>query len=144
MVYTMMALLESASPTRPAFESPSPNGLKQGSEVNSTTWCTLVTSKPRSRYHFSKGTANRILSPFRPPIRLRLDLEWCLPVVKFTNIHFHVPKQTLISRLYQYLLWAPNLTSSRVLITSVAMNLCNSLSVLLIRRHSRYQIFALL
>ena len=71
MVSAMMAFLGSASPALLASDTASPKDLKQGSGVNSTTWCTLVTSKPCSRYHLRRVVANKIFSPFILPIKLR-------------------------------------------------------------------------
>ena len=71
MVSAMMAFLGSASPALLASDTASPKDLKQGSGVNSTTWCTLVTSKPCSRYHLRRVVANNIFSPFILPIKLR-------------------------------------------------------------------------
>ena len=71
IVFAMMALLGCASPALLASDTASPNGLKQGSGVNSITWCTFVTSRPCSRYHLRRGVANRILSPFMLPIKLQ-------------------------------------------------------------------------
>ena len=62
MVSAMMTLLGSASPALLASNTAFPKGLKQGSGVNSITWCTLVTSKPCSRYHLRRGVASRIFS----------------------------------------------------------------------------------
>ena len=59
-VSAMMAFLESASPAFLASDTASPKGLKQGSGVNSTTWWTLVTSRPCSKYHLRRGVANKI------------------------------------------------------------------------------------
>ena len=67
MASAMMAFLRSASPALLASDTASPKGLKQGSGVNSTTWCTLVTSKLCSKYHFSKGVANKIFFSFHTP-----------------------------------------------------------------------------
>ena len=71
MVSAMMAFLGSASPALLASDTASPKDLKQGSGVNSTTWCTLVISKPCSRYHLRRVVANNIFSPFILPIKLR-------------------------------------------------------------------------
>ena len=71
MVSGMMAFLESASPALLASDTASPKGLKQGSGVNSTTWCTLVTSRPCSKYHLRRGVDKNIFSPFILPIKLR-------------------------------------------------------------------------
>ena len=71
MVSAMMAFLGSASPALLASDTASPKGLKQGSGVNSITWCTLVTSQPCSRYPLRKGVASSIFSPFILPIKLR-------------------------------------------------------------------------
>ena len=71
MVSAMMAFLGSASPALLASDTASPKDLKQGSGVNSTTWCTLVTSKPCSRHHLKRVVANKIFSPFILPIKLR-------------------------------------------------------------------------
>ena len=60
MVSGMMAFLESASPALLASDTASPKGLKQGTGVNSTTWCTLVTSRPCSKYYLRRGVDNKI------------------------------------------------------------------------------------
>ena len=46
IVSAMMALLGSASPALLASDTASPKSLRQGSGVNSITWCTFVTSRP--------------------------------------------------------------------------------------------------
>ena len=71
MVSAMMAFLGSASPALLASDTASPKDLKQGLGVNSTTWCTLVTFKPCSRYQLKRVVANKIFSPFILPIKLR-------------------------------------------------------------------------
>ena len=141
MASAMMAFLRPASPALLASDTASPKGLKQGSGVNSTTWCTLVTSKPCSKYHFSKGVANKIFFSFHTPNqtawRLSHDVmlfcvafhevsnisvadfgvledgahftELLFEMIWYMNIHFHTPKQTLMSHLTQYSLQAHNL-----------------------------------
>ena len=71
IVSAKMALLGSASPALLTSDTASPNDLRQGSGVNSITWCTFVTSRPCSRYHLRTCVACRILSPFMLPIKLR-------------------------------------------------------------------------
>ena len=83
MVSAMMAFLGSASPALLASDTASPKDLKQGSGVNSTTWCTLVTSKPCSRHHLRRVVANKIFSPFILPIKLRRGwaMMLCFPAL---------------------------------------------------------------
>ena len=134
IVPAMMALLGSASPALLASDTASPNGLRQGSGVNSITWCTFVTSRPCSRYKLEERCGQQDLVAFHVPDQAATGLshnivllgvrfhevsniiatdfcvlkdrthlaEFLFQVIRYTNIHFHAPKQTLISHLAQY------------------------------------------
>ena len=102
MVSAMMAFLGSASPALLASDTASPKDLKQGSGVNSTTcinWCTLVTSKPCSRYHLRRVVANKIFSPFILPIKLRRG--WAMMLCSSALVCM---KSSISSRLFSVFL----------------------------------------
>ena len=99
MVSAMMAFLGSASPALLASDTASPKDLKQGSGVNSTTWCTLVNSKPCSRYHLRRVVANKIFSPFILPIKLRRG--WAM---MFCSSALVCMKSPISSRLFSVFL----------------------------------------
>ena len=64
IVSAIIALSGSASPSRRAADTDSPNCWKHGFRSYSTIWYMLSTTMPCARYHCSSGVASRIFSPW--------------------------------------------------------------------------------
>ena len=64
IVSAMIALSGSASPSRRAADTDSPNCRKHGFPSYSTIWYTRSTTRPCARYHCRSGVASRIFFPW--------------------------------------------------------------------------------